>query len=114
MPREQTQLGMNEAADKEFRAADAEMTQVFNSLLKRAADKPEAIAKLKESQAAWKAYRDAQVKAMWPFPERGMYGSAYPMCVATEMTTLTKARVAELRTMLAPLEGDVCSSQWPE
>ena len=114
VPHEETQLGMTEAANAEFRAADAEMTKVLESLVQNAASKPDAVAKLNKSQAAWKVYRDAQVGAMWPFPGRSSYGSVYPMCVLTEMTNLTKARISELRAMLEPTEGDVCGSQWPD
>src|SRR5262245_20991901 len=113
-PHEATQLGMHEAADAEFRAANAEMTKALESLVQKAAGKPDAVAKLNKSQAAWKVYRDAQVGAMWPLPERSSYGSVYSMCVLTEMTNLTKARTSELRAMLEPTEGDVCGSRWPD
>lgn len=111
---EETQLGMNEAADKELHAAEAEMATVLDSLMKKAAGKTDAIAKLNKAQTAWKSYRDAQLDAMWPSPEREQYGSVNPMCVAMKRTGLTKTRVMELRAMLEPEEGDVCNSRWPE
>ena len=114
IPRQETQLGMNEATGKELEAAETEMAKVLDSLMKKAAGKADAIANLNKSQSAWKAYRDAQVDTMWSFPVRTSYGSALPMCVATERTLLTKVRVAELRAMLESVEGDVCNSQWPE
>jgi len=111
---EATQLGMNAAAGKELQAIDAEMAGVLDKLLTKAAGRAEPIAKLNKAQAAWTTYRDAQVEAMWPFPERQAYGSAYPMCVADARTSLTKMRVTELRAMLERVEGNVCNSQWPE
>ncbi len=114
IPRDETQAGMNEAAGKELEAAETEMARVLDSLMKKAAGKADAVAKLNKAQAAWKACRDAQVDAMWPFPDRGLYGSVYPMCVATIRTNLTKIRVMELRAMLGQAEGDVCNSEWPE
>src|SRR5437867_10281949 len=95
IPYEHTQLGMNEAAGRELQAAEAEMAKVLDTLMKKAASKAEAIAKLNKAQTAWKAYRDAQVDTMWPFPDRGLYGSVYPMCVATIRANLTKIRVME-------------------
>jgi len=113
-PSEQTQSGLNATAGNELKTAEAEMTLLLNRLITRAAGKTDAIAKLTKAQTAWKTYRDSQIEAMWPFPERGQYGSVYPMCVGNELTKLTKARVVELRRMLNPVEGDVCASQWPE
>jgi uncharacterized protein YecT (DUF1311 family) len=114
IPYEQTQSGLNQAAGKDLKAAESELAQVWNQLMTKAAGKADAIAKLTKAQTAWKAYQDAQVQAMWPFPERRRYGSVYPMCVAVELTNLTITRVAELRTMLTSVEGDVCNSQWPD
>ena len=114
IPHEHTQLGMNEAAGRELEAAEAEMAKMFDSLMKQAAGKADAIAKLNKAQAAWKAYRDAQVDTMWPFPDLGLYGGVFPMCVATIRANLTKTRVMELRAMAEPVDGDVCNSQWPD
>ena len=113
-PNEQTQVELSQAAGKELKSAEAEMTALLGSLMKKAVGKRAAIAKLQRAQTAWKAYRDAQVGAKWPFPERGQYGSIYPMCATTELTNLTRARVAELKRMLTPIEGDACNSQWPD
>jgi uncharacterized protein YecT (DUF1311 family) len=114
IPYEETQLGMNQAAGKELQAAEAEMARLLDSLMKQAAGKADAIATLNKAQTAWKIYRDAQLDAMWPFPERGQYGSVHPMCVATTRTALTKTRLMELRAMLERVDGDVCNSSWPE
>jgi uncharacterized protein YecT (DUF1311 family) len=114
IPYEQTQLGMNQAAGKELQAAEADMATVLDRLMKQAAGKADAIAKLNKAQTAWKSYRDAQLDAMWPFPEHGQYGSVHPMCVATTRTALTKTRVIELHAMLERVDGNVCNSAWPE
>jgi len=114
----QTQAELNQAAGKDLKDAEAEMThemtQLLDLLLKRADGNRGAIAKLTNAQTAWRVYRDAQVAARWPFPEKGRYGSVYPMCVASELTNLTNARIAELRRMLTSVEGEVCNSQWPD
>lgn len=112
-PPELTQQGMTEAANERLVSAEAEMQQVFDALLQRGTGKPAALAKLRKAQAAWEAYRDAQLEALWPMSD-GSDGSAEPMCVAIARITLTDQRVRELRAMAVPLEGDVCRSQWPE
>jgi uncharacterized protein YecT (DUF1311 family) len=105
---------MNEAAEERLKAAEAEMVKVLDSLIRKAEGKPEAVKKLRRAQAAWEAYRDAQIDAVWPFPERGSYGSVYRMCFAEVKRQLIETRTRELKSMLEPKEGDVCSSQWPE
>jgi len=114
LPHELTQAGMNEAAAERLRSAEQDMNRAIESLVARAGSNADAIAKLRKAQAAWEAYRDAQLATLWPFPERTWYGSVYPMCVADVRSELTEARTKELRSMLAPEEGDACASQWPE
>jgi uncharacterized protein YecT (DUF1311 family) len=111
IPHEDTQLGMNDAAGKQLRSADAAMKKVFELLVARAGASADAVAKLRKSQAAWEAYRDAQLDAWWPSSDVQSYGSVYPMCFAMMKTQLTEARTVELRAMLDPQEGDVCSYQ---
>jgi uncharacterized protein YecT (DUF1311 family) len=104
---------MNESASGDLKAAEAEMRKVLGSLRARAAGKAEAIAILDKAQKAWETYRDAQLKAEWPFPKQEC-GTVYPMCFAIERTKLTRARISELRSMLEAPEGESCASQWPE
>ena len=113
VPVEDSQLGIGKSAITDLATEEAEMARLLDRLTSQAAGKPDAIATLDRVQAAWLAYRDAQVQAMWPFPARASYGSAYPMCVDDVKAQLTKIRVSELRAMLEPVEGDVCGSQWP-
>lgn len=109
----QSQLDMNQAAGRELKAAEAEMNAALERLFTLATGKPRSVAKLKQAQAAWLAYRDAHVRAFWPSDEPGAYGSVYPMCVANELTRLTRARSAQLRAMTDRADGDVCACQWP-
>jgi len=111
---DQSQLGMNREAAAKLAAYESEMASVLGALAAKAKGNTDAIAKLDRAQVAWQAYRDAQVDALWPFPERSSYGSVNPMCVADARSVLTKARISELRAMLEPAEHDVCSSQWPD
>jgi len=114
IPWEDTQAGMTEAAEKGADAAEAEMRRVLERLVKEAAGKPEAVAKLRKAQAAWEQYRDAELEVRWPFAERGRYGSVYPMCLADRREALTRERVRALRSLLGEGEGDACTPEWPE
>lgn len=110
---ENTQTGMNDAADRQLESAETEMQGELDQMTQRAKRNSDVIAKLQKSQAAWQAYRDAQLEAMWPGDPAG-YGSVQPMCVAESKTAMTRARTRELRQMQSPSEGDACASRWPE
>lgn len=113
VPYEETQAGMNEAAGRQLKSAEAEMQEVLEELNHRAKGDSTAVGKLRKAQDAWHAYREAQLKAMWP-GDPARYGSVQPMCVALTRTAMTQARTRELRQMQSRLEGDACAADWPE
>ena len=95
-----TQADLSECAGKELQQAEARLA----ALLKRLgidANSPE--------EKAWEAYRDAQLKAIYPpvSNEQAEYGSVYPMCLATLKKKLTESRIRDLK-MLTTSEGDAC------
>ena len=95
-----TQADLSECAGKELHQAEARLA----ALLKRLgidANSPE--------QKAWEAYRDGQLKAIYPpvSDEQAEYGSVYPMCLATLKKKLTESRIRDLK-MLTTSEGDAC------
>ncbi|MBV9887264.1 MAG: DUF1311 domain-containing protein [Acidobacteria bacterium] len=95
-----TQTGLSECAGRELQQAEARLS----ALLKRLnidANSPE--------EKAWEAYRDAQLKAIYPpvSDERAEYGSVYPMCWATLKQKLTESRIRDLKA-LTTAEGDAC------
>ena len=114
IPYAYTQKGMNEAAAQRLKDAEAEMTKAFDDLVMKAGGKIDAIVKLRKTQTAWEAYRDLQLEAYGPSPDRSSYGSVYPMCFAEVKRELTEARTRELRKMLTPVEGEVCNAHWPD
>ncbi|HEX4822820.1 MAG TPA: lysozyme inhibitor LprI family protein [Candidatus Polarisedimenticolaceae bacterium] len=114
VPYSLTQVGLHEAADKDLKAAEAQLTSLLKALEAKGSGKADSLTKLRSAQDAWVKYRDAQLLAEWPHPDRGEYGSVYPMCFLTERTRLTKARIVEVRSMLSPKEGEACASQWPD
>jgi len=95
-----TQSDLNGCAGKELQQAEARLA----ALLKRLnidANSPE--------EKAWEAYRDAQLKAIYPpvANEQVEYGSVYPMCLATLKKKLTESRIRDLKE-LTTSEGDAC------
>jgi uncharacterized protein YecT (DUF1311 family) len=112
VPPEHTQSGMNAAASERVRAAESEMAAVLGALEGKSQANPPALAALRQSQAAWVAYRDAQLQVPWAPVAPDQRGSVYPMCVADLQAVLTEARIRELRALLTSQEGDVCASGW--
>jgi uncharacterized protein YecT (DUF1311 family) len=98
--RANTQTDLNECAGRELKQAEARLS----ALLKRLGIDPNS-----PEQKAWEAYRDAQLKAIYPAvsDERVEYGSVYPMCWATLKKKLTESRIRDLK-MLTSAEGDAC------
>src|ERR1700744_4582492 len=95
-----TQMDLNECADKELKQAEARLVALIKKL-GIDANSPE--------EKAWEAYRDAQLKAIYPpvADERAEYGSISPMCVVTLKRKLTEGHIRDLK-MLTASEGDAC------
>ena len=97
----QTQAEMNAQARKDFERVDAELNRIYQSLLAKLAD-TEAKNKLRESQRAWLAFRDAEA-AFAADQVRG--GSAAPVLRWTSMTQMTEQRIKQLKADF-PDDGD--------
>jgi uncharacterized protein YecT (DUF1311 family) len=95
-----TQMDLNECAGKELKQAEAQLAALLKKL---------GIEANSAEEKAWEAYRDAQLKAIYPpvADERAEYGSIYPMCLATLRRKLTESRIRDLK-MLTTSEGDGC------
>lgn len=98
-------------AQLDLEAAKKEMGQVYQEVLKRYAADAQFVSKLKAAQAAWSAYFDAEMAALYPDP-RGVaaYGSSFPSCQASAAAYLIEGRTQELKRWLdGAQEGDVCA-----
>jgi uncharacterized protein YecT (DUF1311 family) len=95
-----TQTDLSQCAGKELQQAEARLA----ALLKRL-----GIDSNSAEEKAWEAYRDAQLKAIYPpvSDERAEYGSIYPMCWAMLKKKLTESRIRDLKA-LTTVEGDGC------
>jgi uncharacterized protein YecT (DUF1311 family) len=96
-----TQTEMNECASNELARVEAQMDDIYNSLLSKTASQPEALAKIKAAQKTWLVYRDAYVAAMYPAKNKqAEYGSMYAMKVNLLRAKLTQKQVAALKELL--------------
>jgi len=102
-----TQLEMNTCASKEASRAETNRTVVYGKLLASASRQPDAIAKIKSSERAWIAYRDAYVDAMYPAEDkRAEYGSMFSMEVDLLRAKLTRQHIVDLRQLLKQYKND--------
>jgi uncharacterized protein YecT (DUF1311 family) len=89
----QTQAAMNAQSRAEFEQADAELNKTYQAVLKKLSD-AESKDKLKQSQQAWLAFRDAEA-AFAADQARG--GSIAPTIRYETMTELTQQRIKQLK-----------------
>jgi uncharacterized protein YecT (DUF1311 family) len=89
----QSQAEMNRQAAKDFEKADAELNSAYAALMTKLPDAGSK-QKLKESQRAWVAFRDAEAA----FAAGG--GTMAPTLRYATMTELTEQRIKQLKTHL--------------
>ena len=95
----QSQAEMNICADKQFKAADAELNRVYAGLAAKL--EAGARAKLKAAEVSWLKYRDDNCEyEAAPFDG----GSMQPLIRSSCLERMTRARTAELRGQLKELD----------
>ena len=100
-----TQAEMTMCAGEEAKRVDEELNQTYRRLLSKVRDNPLATAKIKSSQRAWIAYRDAYIAAAYPAKDKqAEYGSMYPMEVALLEAKLTRRQIGALQDLLSRYE----------
>ena len=101
------QSTMNICADKDYRAADKKLNDVYSKVM-TALDDAGYRAKLKTAQRAWIQYRDTECTFEVAENEGG---SIYPLVYSGCLTRLTGARTKELQTYLACFkDADKCGA----
>ena len=110
-PVAQTQSNMNQEACAQYKKADQALNATYAKVLKDYTRDPQFLAKLKQAQRAWIAFRDAHLEASFPKTDKqAEYGSAYPTCRCNVLTELTEQREKELKVWADGIpEGDVCN-----
>jgi uncharacterized protein YecT (DUF1311 family) len=111
----QTQMDLNDDAEKEYRKADKELNRVYLEIIKKNADDTAFIKNLKIAKQSWEQFRDAEMKMKYPDREPYYYGSIFSLCWYTYLTELTNTRIKTLRIWLEGEEpGSACGGTVPE
>jgi uncharacterized protein YecT (DUF1311 family) len=96
-----TQRAMDECAGQEATRADREMHHVYRSLLSKAEHDPIAVAKIRQAERTWLAFRAAYLAAMWPTKDKqAAYGTVYPMEADLIYAKLTWRQASALQALL--------------
>jgi len=107
--REPTQLDENKAACTKTEVERKKLDDGLKELLRRAQKDTDLASRIKKSQQAWVAFKDAQLGALYgtanPLAD---YGSVWPMCACAAEEELIKERLAQVQRMLSRVEGDLC------
>jgi uncharacterized protein YecT (DUF1311 family) len=109
-----TQTELNDCGKQDADSAERALNKPYQSIMKKYADRPQFIERLRAAQGAWLRFRDAQIAMRFPVASQQNpneeYGSVYPMCYSLYKADLTRQRTRELRLWLAGIdEGAVCS-----
>lgn len=91
----------------EYKKHDGELNRLYQEVVKRYKADKKAVASIESAQKAWLEFRDAHLKSV--FPESGLDGSAQPLCHCILMAEMTQDRIKQLKYILSPTEGDLCS-----
>ena len=92
----QSQAEMNRQAAKDFEKVDAELNKTYEALLNKLPD-AESKQKLKESQRAWLAFRDAETELA---ADQARGGAMAATIRHETMTELSQERIKQLRLHL--------------
>ena len=104
----QSQMELNEDACHSYQNADKKMNETYRKILTLYREDAIFIRALRGSQRAWLAFRDAELKAVYPESEES-YGSIHPVCRCDELKTLTADRTRQLQVWIdGEEEGDAC------
>lgn len=90
--------------------AEAKLDTVYKAVQKQYSYDPLFLQYLDQSQQAWNAYRDAELKAVYPPNYRQSYGTTIIQCECLEATRLNNLRIDELnRWISGTFEGNSCA-----
>jgi uncharacterized protein YecT (DUF1311 family) len=98
-----TQFDLNGCADRDFRAADAQLNGAYRALTTKLEGADDIKARLVKAQRAWVAVRDAECDFMTSNSEGG---SMHPMVLEGCRTTLTRKRTEQLNAYVTCMEAD--------
>jgi len=103
------QLELNACANDNFVKADKELNETYQALIKKEADDPLFVSKLRLAQKAWLTFRDADLDALFACSEADIkicWGSMYPMLYFNRKAELTRERIKHLQRILKEGRGE--------
>jgi uncharacterized protein YecT (DUF1311 family) len=102
---------MNEEAAATLAAADVGLNKVYQTILNDYKKDPAALENFRQSQRDWLKEVSSIIAKAYPLKKgenpRVVYGSMYPLDVASMRTQLTVARIRDLQTIGGKKEFDV-------
>ncbi len=101
---DQTQLGLDQCADANFKRADQELNRAYDDIIRRLGKDESSKQALIAAEKAWLAFRDAECKFR---ADPGQQGSIWGMEHLFCLRDLTKARTKDLIHYLHCGEGDL-------
>ena len=101
---DQTQIGLDQCADRAFQKADRALNEAYREILRRFGDEAHAKQLLVVAQKAWIAFRDAECAFAVSGSEGG---SIYPMEYSLCLEDQTKKRTKELQAYFHCSDGDL-------
>ena len=109
-----SQLALTAGACEEAVKAEHELDVTYAALEVVFKHDERAQSRLRQAQAAWLTFRDAQLTFLHPPAAPGdVRGSVEPMCACIAKRDVTLARVQQLNAVLNASEGDVCARGRP-
>ena len=97
-----TQSELNDCTGQDAAKAERELNKTYQSILRKYADQPVFVDRMRVAQRAWLKFRDAQLEMR--FPPSDLSGSAEPMCYALYKAELTQERTQQLKPWLLGIE----------
>lgn len=97
------QLELNACARDDFVNADKALNETYQALIQKGSGDGSFVSKLRQSQKAWLAFRDADIEAQFACNEdneRICWGSMYPMSLLSRKAQLTYTRTKQLQEIL--------------
>jgi uncharacterized protein YecT (DUF1311 family) len=101
-----TQAAMHECASEEAERANREVAARVKELVAETSETPGARAKIEKAEAAWTAYRDAYIEAMYPEEDKqAAYGSSFATASCIVHARLTYRHAMDLKEIVDEMRG---------
>jgi uncharacterized protein YecT (DUF1311 family) len=101
------QQDLNACWAREVERAEDELNQVYLALRQKLP--PRGAESLDKAQKLWLEFREAHIGTLYGDESPAeTYGREYPMCLSISRTTLTRARIRQLRRVLEREDESVC------